>query len=253
MDFRQLIHANILNIYIEDKLGDYYLMEPTTFNMFNMNGIGNFAGSSSVTNPFSADSSMPMFDFSKLFNTGSSIPDIGNDVMASTFNMYYSFLNNPMLFFPQMKFNTQSNLPQLKDARYNSKLGNSLANIAYENATSKNSKHRCLQGVRESLNKAGLIKGTMGGSAYQAAAVLDKDKKNFSEIKVAKSDLKNLPAGCIIVWDRNYVGTSPADKNGHITITLGNGGGACDRIEDKLFMLNTAHRVFVPTGMDKSA
>jgi len=228
-------------------------MEPTAYNLFNMNGISNCAGPSPVTDPFLAKSSVPTIDFSNLFYPGSSFPDIGNDFMASNFNMYYSFLNNPMSFFPQMKFNTQSNLPQLKDAGYNPKLGNSLANISYENATSKNSKHRCLQGVRESLNKAGLIKGRMGGSAYQAADVLKKDTKNFSEIKVEKGDLKNLPAGCVIVWDRNYVGTKPSDLHGHITVTLGNGKGACDRIEEKLFMLGTKHRVFVPVGMDKSA
>jgi len=247
---------------IEDKLGDYYLMEPTAFNLLNINGLGNGisdnTGFNLVTNPFLNNPISIMPDFFNDFSMTNSFPAFNNDFMT-TFTMFNSFLNGqmPMLWQNRIfdtNFNTNTNLPQLSAVKYDKTLGNSLANIAYKNAVSKNSKHKCLQGVRESLNKQGLVDGTMGSSAYQAAAVL-KNNKNFREVSVSREDLKNLPAGCVIVWDRNYVGTSSADIHGHITVTLGNGSGACDRVEKKLFMLNTKHRVFVPvaSGINKTA
>ena len=246
---------NILNIYIEEKYEDYYLMELTTFNMFNMNGIGNSAGLNPASNCFSEGTDFGMSAFSNPFAMASSFPGFDGDFM-STINMFSSFMNNLMPMSWQNKiftdhFNTKTNLPQLKNV-YNPNLGNSLANIANKNATQKDTRHKCLQGVRETLNKTGLVNGSMGGSAYQAAELLAHNK-NFKEVAVDTKDLKNLPAGCVIVWDRNYVGTKSSDIHGHIAVTLGDGREASDHVANKTYILNSNHRVFVPVGMNKAA
>ena len=50
---------------------------------------------------------------------------------------------------------------------------------------------------------------------------------NFKEIKVSSVDeLKQLPAGCILVYERGAAGYS--SKYGHIEVTLGDGTAGSD-------------------------
>ena len=72
--------------------------------------------------------------------------------------------------------------------------------------------------------------------------------KDFKEVKVERSELKNLPAGCIIVWDRNN-SSAAAAQSGHIVMTSGNGGGGIsDHVEEPMHYLNSnvGYRVFIP-------
>lgn len=220
-------------------------MDAMAFNLYNMNNVG----FGSVSNPFSASSAGADFanPFSSITN---SLPAFGGGDFMSTFSMFNCFLNGQMPMMWQNKFfttnfNTNSNLPQLSAVKYSKNMGNSLANIAYRNASQTNSRHQCLKGVRQSLNQKGLVDGNMGGSAYQAASVLEHNK-NFKEVNVSREDLKNLPAGCVIVWDRNYVGTKSSDLHGHIAVTLGDGREASDHVAGRTYLLNSRHRVFVP-------
>lgn len=221
-----------------------------TKNICNNGNVGfNFS-----TNPISNQLD---FGIGSIFSNLSGCPSFNDEdtsmqLFMSNMSLLNSFLNNQALFLSNNKgynrpFNTNTNLPQLKDVNvhYSSERGRMLANIASENAIEKNSRHRCLEGVRETLNECGSVNGKLGGSAYQAADMLAKNK-NFQEIKVERKDLKELPAGCVIVWDRNYAGTKTSDIHGHITVALGNGSGASDHIEEKLYMLNSQHRVFIP-------
>ena len=235
-------------------------MDKTAFNLYNLNSYdltaGFSPGFSPMSNPFMSGSSAPMFDFSNSFTSGNPYACFNNDFMASNLSMFDAYINYKM---PQSQmnkifdtnFNTKTNLPQLEKF-YNANLGNSLANIAYKNASAKNSRHKCLEGVRESLNKLDLVDGKMGASAYQAAEVLA-HHKNFKEVSVDKEHLKDLPAGCVIVWDRNYAGAKSSDLHGHIGVTLGDGREASDHVANRTYMLNAKHRVFVPVGIDKSA
>ena len=209
-------------------------------------GLGN--SSWFANNPIGNDSAFPsMFSpngFNSLF---------GN--MSSPFQLFDMFMNNKMplpwqkgLF--NQNFDTRTNMAALKKS-YNPKLANKLANIAYKNAMARNSHHKCLAGARESFNDMGIVKGTMGGSAYQSAAVLAKNK-NFKEVQVSREDLRNLPAGCVIVWSRNYFGNKSSDVHGHIAITLGGGKEASDHVSNKTYLLNSSRRVFVPVGLNHS-
>lgn len=171
----------------------------------------------------------------------------------SFFNMY---MNNQMSFDMQNQFftknyNTQTNLANLKKV-YNPNLGNKLANIAEKNASNMNSNGWCARGTNGSLEKAGFANGdTRVSYAYQEADKLARNK-NFKEVSVSRGDLKKLPAGCVVVWDRNYFGTKASDIYGHVTITLGDGREASDHVS-KMYMLNSNYRVFVPVGLNQSA
>lgn len=221
-------------------------MDGLNFNLYNMNDISSNAGFNCTEMPAVNSFNMPLFDFSNSFAMSNPFGGFNNDFMASTMSMFNNFLMNPMAFMFQTNFNTKTNLAQLKNV-YNPERGNALANIAQQNAAANNTRGKCLKGVRQTLNKAGLVGGSMGNSAYQAADVLARNK-NFKEVQVSRDDLKNLPAGCVIVWDRNYVGTKSSDVHGHIAVTLGNGKEASDHLPDKTYMLRSSHRVFVPVG-----
>ena len=99
----------------------------------------------------------------------------------------------------------------------------------------------CSKYVREALQRAGLYNGhTM--SAYQMGAVLA-NNKNFKEVSPSSVDLNNLPAGCILVYDRGAAGYN--SQHGHIEVTLGDGTACSD---GRTYNIRNAQnmRIFVP-------
>ncbi len=135
------------------------------------------------------------------------------------------------------KNNVKQGFVSLKD--FASRKGASIAEAARRVANSRGTVGRCFAGVKETLRKFGV--NLVGGSAYMAAPQLAKNA-NFKEIKVAKSELKELPPGAIIVW-----GKSKLKKHGHITVALGNGKEASDHVQ-KLIQNGPygGYRVFIP-------
>lgn len=183
-------------------------------------------------------------------NTGAS------DYSFFNFNMfYYNLLLNGSMPIDVQKsvfsqnYNTNSNLASLKDV-YNPNLGSKLANIADKNA--QGSLGWCYRDVSSSVSKAGLGSLT-GEAAYQAADKLASDKK-WSEVSVSQEELKTLPAGCVIVWDKSS--TTPrqgrlSDVYGHIVVTLGDGNAVSDhkeRLKDTVGSYAGKFRVFVPSS-----
>lgn len=149
-------------------------------------------------------------------------------------------------------FNTDTNLPSLKQAKYSSEMGEKLANIACKNAERTGTIGRCYHGVKDSLKLAGLNHGEMtGGSAWQAADSL-KNHKNFNKVGVQRDQLKSLPAGCIIVWDPFTDRKGKYHEHGHIAVTLGNGKEASDHVQN-LLTSGDKYTVYVPTnGINKT-
>ena len=240
-------------------------MAGTSFNLFNLNNFGKGAEFKPFSNPFLSGSNSTI-NFSNPFQITNPSPCSSNDGLL-TMPLFESFADNKIPMDLQCEFvqikppakadanadakaKINTTLPTLQ-AAYNQDKGKALAYIAFKHAIKKNTKHQCLQGVRESLTKAGLVKGSMGISAYRAADILAKNNK-FKEVSVERKDLKNLPAGCIIVWHKNNGGSESADKNGHIGITVGDGREVSDHVADSIYMFNSKHRVFVPIGIDKS-
>lgn len=113
----------------------------------------------------------------------------------------------------------------------------------------------CLKGVATALSRMGIE--LHGASAYEAADQLAKNDK-FVEIKVKPEQIKNLPAGAIIVWRKNE---KLGNLHGHIAIADGKGGedssihrdGIIDGITSSVYgdKGEDAYRVFVPKDMIK--
>ncbi len=126
-----------------------------------------------------------------------------------------------------------------KGYKYSSANGQKLAKDVANNSVGFTG--RCSKFVRQALQRTGLYNGHTA-SAYQMGAVLA-NNKNFQEISPSSVDLKNLPAGCIVVYDRGAAGYN--SQHGHIEVTLGDGTACSD---GRTYNQRTAQnmRIFVP-------
>lgn len=140
------------------------------------------------------------------------------------------------------RISTKSNLPQLEDVNYDAEKGKELVSDALNHAHRK-STHQCAQYVKESIERVGLG-DYESGHAYACADILS-NNPNFKEINVSGSDLKKLPAGCVIVYDKGDAGYS-ADY-GHIEFTTGKGNAVSDFVSNRIKPSDNA-RVFVPVS-----
>lgn len=117
--------------------------------------------------------------------------------------------------------------------------GKALAADAEANATGSGG--WCFKYVRQALERHG-VTGVGGASAYMAADQLARNS-NFKEISVSESDLRKLPAGYVVVWNR---GSGASRQHGHICISLGDGREASDVIRNMTQGYGTSFRVFQP-------
>ncbi len=132
----------------------------------------------------------------------------------------------------------------INNSGYNEKTGEAIAEEAESVAGKTNTVGKCYRGVKNSLKKFGV--NLEGGSAYQAASQLA-DNDNFKEVKVDRDELKELPAGAVVVWDK-----SAGKQHGHISIALGDGREASDHIQQQMTS-RPKYRVFLPTAtMDEA-
>ncbi|MBP7211791.1 hypothetical protein KBA27_03060 [bacterium] len=205
-----------------------------------------FTGQSPVSSPFTG-SIFPFMPYNP-FGFNSMMPQ--SDFMTQLMLMsMMSPMSSGFSGMPNFSFNTNTNLPQLKNV-YNPQVGKNLAEVAYENASAQNTRGRCFHGVRTTLELAGLSNGEIRGkAAYQAADMLE-NHKNFKEVNVDRSQLNNLPAGCVVVYNQ-----CPGHPYGHITVSLGDGKAASDHFENAVAghsQLYDQYRVFVPVGKHKS-
>lgn len=131
--------------------------------------------------------------------------------------------------------------PAKVDGQPKSGFGEKLARDARRIAESgvAGSGRNCKRGVRMAFEKNGM--GLSGVSAYMAADQLAKNK-NFSEAKgLSRQDLKELPPGATVVWNRGK-----GRPHGHISIAQGNGREASDVMRNQIVNYPTSYRVFMP-------
>jgi hypothetical protein len=100
----------------------------------------------------------------------------------------------------------------------------------------------CYKYVAEDLDTIGVH--LTGSSAYMAAAQLARNKKVREIRGIRGEQLKSLPAGAIVVWDRS--GEHP---HGHISIAIGGEKEASDLTRGQIKDYGTPFRVFVPSDM----
>ncbi len=136
------------------------------------------------------------------------------------------------------------NLPTLSEVDYNEQKANRLVQDAMSHRRTtplrKGETGRCAAYVKESIQRTGLGE-YISGHAYQCGDIMAQNS-NFQEIKVAANDLKNLPAGCVVVYPQNDVYSR---AYGHILITRGDGSSISQFASDTTKASDRA-RVFVP-------
>ncbi len=115
-------------------------------------------------------------------------------------------------------------------------MGKALAKYAGENANGPGG--YCYKWVAQALAKQGVK--VSGASAYMAADQLAKNDK-FREVSVQPKDLPKLPAGAVVVWNKGA-----GHPHGHISISLGNGKEASDKLRTQITNYGTSVRVFLP-------
>lgn len=123
-------------------------------------------------------------------------------------------------------------------ANYDASAGKKLANTALE--ASKGFKGRCAASVKTAIKDAQL--GSYeSGHAHQVDDILRRNK-NFKEISVQDVNLKELPAGCVLVYEKGVAGYSK--QYGHTEITTGDGRAVSDGITNNLYKKPSS--IFVP-------
>ena len=129
---------------------------------------------------------------------------------------------------------------QAKGLKYSSAKGQKLAKDMANHSVGFTG--HCSRYVREGLQRTGLYNGHTA-SAYQMGGTLAKNK-NFQEVSPNSVNLKDLPAGCILVYDKGAAGYNSI--HGHIEVTLGDGTACSDGRTRNVRRTNNM-RIFVPT------
>ena len=103
-----------------------------------------------------------------------------------------------------------------------------LAKYAKKVAEEMDVSSQCYTGVKYTLWSAGVISDYADmpkGSAYQAKNYFDAHPDKFEKLNISANDLKSLPAGVIIVYNKK-------GKDGHIAITNGKGQEMSDSTDN---------------------
>ncbi len=147
----------------------------------------------------------------------------------------------------QNKKNEENKSNNSLEPEYNAEVGAQLAKLCSGIAKDMDSIGSCLVGVGRAIRKflgGGRTALTPLPKAYLAAEQFRNDptlSKHFKEVKVDRSELANLPAGAVVVWNK-----SEGHPAGHISIALGNGKEASDHIQKQMNRKNADFTVFYP-------
>jgi len=119
-----------------------------------------------------------------------------------------------------------------------SDFGKQFAAKAEQTANKINTSGLCLKGVNDTMQAMGLPVHREA-AAYMAVDDFQKNPK-FREVKVPKDQLKSLPAGAVVIWNKGS-----GLPYGHISVALGDGREASSKVRNQL-TLNTDFHVFLP-------
>lgn len=131
---------------------------------------------------------------------------------------------------------TQAIQPSADGSAFGRRLASDANQIARSGVAGKG--RNCKRGVRMALNRQGIQ--LHGVSAYMAAGQLARNDR-FREAKMGRQDLRNLPPGAIVVWNKGQ-----GRPHGHISVALGNGKEASDVLRNQITNYPTNFRVFLP-------
>lgn len=137
----------------------------------------------------------------------------------------------------------------IKGVEYNKKNGEALAQRVLAGLPAKASEPLCAKYVKEAVRDTGLGDYVNGNGEY--CKYIFRANPNFKEVRLKGDELSKLPAGCIIVYDAYEPCTDKNGKtenigeDGHVLITLGNGKGCSDRLEDDILKSDRLY-TFIP-------
>ena len=137
--------------------------------------------------------------------------------------------------YPKIKLNSLSST--IFD-NYDADAGKRLAKTALNKAVGWTG--YCARYVKTAIEKAGLGAYEYG-HAFQMPSILRRNK-NFKEISVESVDVRDLPAGCVLVYGKGKSGYS--SSWGHTEITTGDGRAVSDGITKNLH--KTPSAIFMP-------
>ena len=143
-------------------------------------------------------------------------------------------------------------------SQYDEKAGLLLAQNAL---TTRGTTGYCLAGVSDTMLETFGVNFKNMGSAYLATEALrgntpgyEELASHFVEVEVERSELANLPAGAVVVWDNNANGggsnvSDAGKKHGHISIALGDGRESSDHIQAQQVNRDAEYTVFYPISL----
>ena len=173
-----------------------------------------------------------MNTFDMTFNNNNIWDNVSWNNAAPTYNAgWNSGIGDSFTFTNKNKANFS-----VKD--YNANAGERLARYALSHKA-RSFTGNCAKYVKNAIQACGLG-AYKSGHGYQMAGILRKNS-HFKEISPNSVNVKDLPAGCIIVFDRGMYKYS--DDYGHVEITTGDGRGVSDGVTTDL---RKPSAIFVP-------
>lgn len=173
--------------------------------------------------------------FSNSYSTGTGSFNIGPNHPLRAFSDSQSAGVAPGQLAPSGEPSESVSLTPLGD-----RLAKATLDAAADNTNLK--KRECYHYVKEGLASEGIE--LTGDKAYQAANQLARNPR-FREAKVTRDQLADLPAGAVVVWNKNLKAKHPA---GHISVALGDGREVSDRVRPQVQNYRSQYRVFEPVG-----
>ena len=225
---------------------------PNFFSNFSLFGLGcdgfNQFGQFPYTSMYS---NYGMMNSSSIFSNFSTPMNYGNYSFPSTPNFFDS--TNSIFGTPSWDSSfvytlsgatsrtTSQNKKPLSGSlkEYSSERGEKLAQIALQNKTGFNK--QCATYVKNAIQEAGLG-SYVQGDAHRTDEILA-NNANFKEISVEGVNINELPAGCVLVYEKGAAGYS--SEYGHVEITTGDGRGVSDGITNNL---RTPSSIFIPVS-----
>ena len=199
----------------------------------------NYMGSLNFTPQFT----MPLFSNSNLMPTLRTSPSnlfgflsATNPYTKTTSNL--TNISNASRHRSSLSFNTNTTLPTLKSVGYNANKAQKLANAASKESIGRFD-GQCAKHVKTAIQNAGLG-AYQSGHAYQMDTILSKNS-NFKQISAEGIDLKKLPAGCVLVYEKGV--SRYSSEYGHVEITLGDGTAVSG---GRTRNLRAGAKIFVP-------
>ena len=138
------------------------------------------------------------------------------------------------------------------EAVYDKDAAENLAKLSLKQASDSDGNVRtsstgwCAKYANNAIDESGLVtKGsTRRESAYMLTGAFGSNDA-FAKIQVSKDELKDLPAGCIVVWQAGKGSGKAFEEHGHVFITQGNGKATSDYQQD-IKDYGTEFSVYVP-------